>query len=505
MTCSQVYRTLALKVLNLNGNHLAGNLTSSLGQLQSLEELDLRNNAFTGSIPSSFQNLRKLRLLRLDGNKLSGALPEWMPQLSSLQTFTLGNNSFCGPLPEKMPSSVCDSWDAGMCLLPGQQRESACPMVPPCTNNTAAECPGANVLMAKNPSTGGVGTTSFMGGDAASREAMISGIVVGCVFAVVAVGFLVKFWTRKNTRKSVAFMPVPGGEAKGRGADGSRVNGADVAALLATGESPFIQSTTTLSNDTMASNHARHAAPRRDSSLVSGQLGLASTTLQDHNQTRANAAGGLAVPPEAEGTCYDPMRRRYITIRPHTPSRSDELPLEGGDTVTVERVYPDQWCIGWMHRNGHRGMFPLTCVVVIDANDIEDLDQEHVNPPVPGTTGPKNCLHTKTPSETYVVVVAHDPDFIDEIKLEVGQHITIEHFYRDAWCLGYNHATQTRGLFPLRCLDKAKGDSPKPMPSPLKIQRPGSVKSIRSITDTVLTLSPTDQSPEPVEARSELP
>ena len=62
----------ALRVLNLNLNHLYGSLPPELGALRSLEQLLLGGNRLTGGPPPYLADFPALRYVDLDNNQLAG-------------------------------------------------------------------------------------------------------------------------------------------------------------------------------------------------------------------------------------------------------------------------------------------------------------------------------------------------------------------------------------------------------------------------------------------------
>ena len=62
----------ALRVLNLNLNHLYGSLPPEMGSLRSLEQLLLGGNRLTGGAPPYLSDFPALRYVDLDNNQLAG-------------------------------------------------------------------------------------------------------------------------------------------------------------------------------------------------------------------------------------------------------------------------------------------------------------------------------------------------------------------------------------------------------------------------------------------------
>lgn len=65
-----------LRLLDLHGNRLTGQIPASLGLLEKLNFLMLNDNLLSGWVPDSFGDLQRLAMLTLDKNDLSGMTPE---------------------------------------------------------------------------------------------------------------------------------------------------------------------------------------------------------------------------------------------------------------------------------------------------------------------------------------------------------------------------------------------------------------------------------------------
>ncbi|XP_028805405.1 receptor-like protein EIX2 [Neltuma alba] len=93
---SSLTSLVALASLNLSRNNLTGFIPKSMGQMKMLESLDLSSNFLSGGIPMSFSALNFLSFLNLSFNYLSGEIP----QTTQLQTFDassyIGNHGLCG-------------------------------------------------------------------------------------------------------------------------------------------------------------------------------------------------------------------------------------------------------------------------------------------------------------------------------------------------------------------------------------------------------------------------
>ncbi|XP_057826093.2 receptor-like protein 33 [Cryptomeria japonica] len=84
-----------LKVLNLENNHLEGEIKSMV----CLETLKLGSNKLQGSIPPSLKNCTSLEILDLGYNHMQGTIPNWIGKLIGLRILVLRSNKFKGEIP----------------------------------------------------------------------------------------------------------------------------------------------------------------------------------------------------------------------------------------------------------------------------------------------------------------------------------------------------------------------------------------------------------------------
>jgi Leucine-rich repeat (LRR) protein len=98
----ELARLPELRVLDLAGNGLAGQIPPGLGALDRLERLNLGRNRLSGGIPSSFGQLSELRQLALVDNGLSGTVPAELGDLGRLELLELGRNQFVGEIPAEL-------------------------------------------------------------------------------------------------------------------------------------------------------------------------------------------------------------------------------------------------------------------------------------------------------------------------------------------------------------------------------------------------------------------
>lgn len=77
-----------------------GEISSFVGQRNSLRGLNLSHNSFSGQIPESIGNLTLLEWLDLSSNKLNGQIPHKLADLTFLAFLNLSDNRLTGPIPQ---------------------------------------------------------------------------------------------------------------------------------------------------------------------------------------------------------------------------------------------------------------------------------------------------------------------------------------------------------------------------------------------------------------------
>jgi Leucine-rich repeat (LRR) protein len=88
-----------VKVIDLSGNGLCGNIIPEIGNCRQLQKLNLSNNGFDGSIPRTISQLTKLKYLNLSMNNLRGGFPRGLQECRAMEKLYLHNNHLSGELP----------------------------------------------------------------------------------------------------------------------------------------------------------------------------------------------------------------------------------------------------------------------------------------------------------------------------------------------------------------------------------------------------------------------
>lgn len=84
--------------INLDGNHLRGEIPQELGRLSRLQNLSLSNNSLGGVIPSNLSNCLELMVISLTLNDFEGNFPSFFSLLPKLRILGLAANNLTGTL-----------------------------------------------------------------------------------------------------------------------------------------------------------------------------------------------------------------------------------------------------------------------------------------------------------------------------------------------------------------------------------------------------------------------
>nr|QAS62435.1 LRR receptor-like serine/threonine-protein kinase ERL2 [Sedum alfredii] len=93
---------LSVVSLNLSNLNLGGEISSSIGDLGSLQSIDLQGNKLTGQIPDEIGNCISLVFIDLSDNMLYGDIPFSISKLKQLELLNLKNNQLTGPIPSTL-------------------------------------------------------------------------------------------------------------------------------------------------------------------------------------------------------------------------------------------------------------------------------------------------------------------------------------------------------------------------------------------------------------------
>ncbi|MQL91767.1 hypothetical protein Taro_024382 [Colocasia esculenta] len=90
---------LGLHLIDLSFNRLGGMVPAGIGQLQGLLYLWLDGNRLEGTLPAALANCSSLLHISLQGNALRGILPAAIGEIPKLQVLSLSHNNLSGSIP----------------------------------------------------------------------------------------------------------------------------------------------------------------------------------------------------------------------------------------------------------------------------------------------------------------------------------------------------------------------------------------------------------------------
>ena len=96
-----------LRVLDLCGLGLTGDVPPGIGELRSLEWLNLQENELAGALPAALGTLPRLKRFSVHTNQLSGELPDFS-RASNLEKFSAHTNRFVGAIPKNWSRTLRD-------------------------------------------------------------------------------------------------------------------------------------------------------------------------------------------------------------------------------------------------------------------------------------------------------------------------------------------------------------------------------------------------------------
>ncbi|XP_065866457.1 DNA damage-repair/toleration protein DRT100-like [Euphorbia lathyris] len=99
---ADIGRLHRLSVLNVADNLISGQIPRSLTNLSSLMHLDMRNNRISGPLPLDFGRLGMLSRALLSHNYISGTIPRSISKIYRLADLDLSVNSLSGPIPDSL-------------------------------------------------------------------------------------------------------------------------------------------------------------------------------------------------------------------------------------------------------------------------------------------------------------------------------------------------------------------------------------------------------------------
>ncbi|KAJ3299124.1 hypothetical protein HK104_009997 [Borealophlyctis nickersoniae] len=83
-------------------------------------------------------------------------------------------------------------------------------------------------------------------------------------------------------------------------------------------------------------------------------------SLLTHAAEISGAPGNLS---EEPGTPSPLAGQKFPAVNSYIATQPDELTVEPGNLLSIEREFDDGWCLGQEHTTGKRGMFPKVCIL----------------------------------------------------------------------------------------------------------------------------------------------
>ncbi|KAF6258413.1 hypothetical protein COO60DRAFT_1692746 [Scenedesmus sp. NREL 46B-D3] len=112
-------RFMPLRIINLSGNNLSGQLVPNWSLFEQLQMLILASNSMSGPLPDAFTRLTTLRALDLSSNSFAGQLPSTWVSMRQLVFLDVSSNALVGPIPETLPFMAGDGFNLRCLVLFG--------------------------------------------------------------------------------------------------------------------------------------------------------------------------------------------------------------------------------------------------------------------------------------------------------------------------------------------------------------------------------------------------
>lgn len=120
------------------------------------------------------------------------------------------------------------------------------------------------------------------------------------------------------------------------------------------------------------------------------------------------AVGAVGAGAVAAGASKAAGKQSYCqALYPYQASMADELDLNPGDIVNVQKVFDDGWAVGVNMNSGSEGAFPVVCVMFVDESalddDFEDVNMHSMTPMSvreDDATGGRNSPRSSLPSRS---------------------------------------------------------------------------------------------------------
>ncbi|RKO91069.1 hypothetical protein BDK51DRAFT_35122 [Blyttiomyces helicus] len=131
----------------------------------------------------------------------------------------------------------------------------------------------------------------------------------------------------------------------------------------------------------------------------------------------------------------------------------------------------------------YEGKSPIAGQVQVEIKDSDDEEDDFVdvgaqgsNPPGSPPSASNHAWLTECDLPTYEVVQAFEPRKQGDLKLTLGDSITITMTFTDGTCHGYNNTTKAMGMFPISCVKIPKRKAAKDVSRASSVTRTKSEK-----------------------------
>uniref|UniRef100_A0A383W6G3 Peptidase C1A papain C-terminal domain-containing protein n=1 Tax=Tetradesmus obliquus TaxID=3088 RepID=A0A383W6G3_TETOB len=112
-------RFMPLRIIDLSGNKLRGQLVLGWSLFEQLQMLILSRNSLSGPLPDGYARLTTLTALDLSGNSFAGLLPSTWVSMRQLVLLDVSGNALASPTPETLPYMAGEGFSLKCLVLAG--------------------------------------------------------------------------------------------------------------------------------------------------------------------------------------------------------------------------------------------------------------------------------------------------------------------------------------------------------------------------------------------------